>query len=152
MRVASRLESLDAFRGVTGTFDRALEVLGWAREVGLPVQVNSTVTRQTLPHLPALYALLRDRAAPPVRRWSLFLLVPMGRGAVLRAPDAAAVERLFEWVYEKGEVAPFHVSTVEAPRPCVRTRIVPPQLPFTSCSMRAAVRVVVSNTCTPCRQ
>jgi radical SAM protein len=105
----------DAFRGVPGTFDRALTVLAWAREVGLPVQVNTTVTRQTLPHLAALYALLRDRAAPPVRRWSLFLLVPVGRGAALGIPSAEAVEQLFGWVYETGSAAPFHVGTIEAP-------------------------------------
>ncbi|HMA39346.1 MAG TPA: TIGR04053 family radical SAM/SPASM domain-containing protein [Gemmatimonadales bacterium] len=105
----------DAFRGVPGTFDRALTVLGWAREVGLPVQVNTTVTRQTMEHLPALYELLRDRAAPPVRRWSLFLLVPVGRGAALGIPSAEEVERLFGWVYETGAEAPFHVGTIEAP-------------------------------------
>ena len=105
----------DAFRGVAGTFDRALEVLGWAREVGLPVQVNTTITRGTLPHLPALYRLLAERAVPPVRRWSLFLLVPVGRGAALGIPSAEEVERLFEWVYETAAGAEFHVGTIEAP-------------------------------------
>lgn len=105
----------DAFRGVPGTFDRSLAALGWARVVGLPVQVNTTVTRQTLPHLEELYALLRDHAAPPVRRWSLFLLVPVGRGATLGIPSAEEVERLFAWVYETSNGAPFHLSTIEAP-------------------------------------
>jgi radical SAM protein len=105
----------DAFRGVSGTFERSLAALAGAREVGLPVQVNTTVTGQTLPHLPALYTLLRDQASPPVRRWSLFLLVPVGRGAALGIPSAAEVERLFGWVYETGAAAPFHVGTIEAP-------------------------------------
>jgi AdoMet-dependent heme synthase len=105
----------DAFRGVPGTFDQALAVLGWAREVGLPVQVNTTITRQTLPHLPALYALLAEHAVPPVRRWSLFLLVPIGRGAALGVPSAEEVERLFDWVYETAARAEFHVGTIEAP-------------------------------------
>jgi AdoMet-dependent heme synthase len=105
----------DAFRGVSGTFERSLDALRWAREAGLPVQVNTTVTRDTLPHLPALYDLLRKSAAPPVRRWSLFLLIPVGRGAALGIPSAAEVERLFEWVYGVGATAPFHVSTIEAP-------------------------------------
>lgn len=105
----------DAFRGVPGTFDVSRQALAWAREAGLPVQVNTSVTRETLPHLPALYDLLRKSASPPVRRWSLFLLVPVGRGATLGLPTLDDVERLFEWIYEIAEHAPFHVGTVEAP-------------------------------------
>ena len=105
----------DAFRGVPGTFERSMLGLEWAREFRLAVQVNTTVTRETLPHLEALYHLLRDDASPPVRRWSLFLLVPVGRGAGLGMPSAEEVETLFAWVYAISREAPFHVSTVEAP-------------------------------------
>lgn len=105
----------DAFRGVTGTFQRTLDALTWAADAGLPVQINTTVTQDSLPHLPALYDLLRERAAPPVRRWSLFLLIPVGRGSTLAMPTAAQVEALFGWAYDVARDAPFHVSTVEAP-------------------------------------
>ncbi len=103
----------DSFRGVPGTFQRGIDALEWAREFGLPVQVNTTVTRDTLPHLPAMYELLSQQAA--VRRWSLFLLVPVGRGGGLGIPSAAEVEQLFDWVYHLSADAPFHVGTVEAP-------------------------------------
>lgn len=105
----------DAFRGVRGTFERSMAALAWARDVDLPVQVNTTVTATTLPHVPALYQLLRDHGHPPVRRWSLFLLVPVGRGVQLHVPTPAAITSLFEWVYQVAKDAPFHVSTVEAP-------------------------------------
>lgn len=105
----------DSFRGVEGTFAHSRDALAWAREFKIPVQINTTVTRETLPHLPALFEYLRDNAAPPVRRWSLFLLVPVGRGMELGIPDAGEVEELFEWVYETAADAPFHMSTVEAP-------------------------------------
>jgi radical SAM protein len=105
----------DAFRGVPGTFGHSRRALGLARELGIAVQVNTTVTGHTLPYLPALYELLSDTASPPVRRWSLFLLVPVGRGAALGVPTAAQVEELFSWVYQVARDAPFHVSTVEAP-------------------------------------
>jgi radical SAM protein len=105
----------DAFRGVAGTFGHSMNALGWARESHLPVQVNTTVTRDTLPHLAAMFRLLRDEATPPVKRWSLFIVVPVGRGTELAAPDPAEIEQLFAWVYERGAEAPFHVSTVEAP-------------------------------------
>lgn len=105
----------DAFRGVPGTFERSVKALAWAREFHLPVQVNTTVTQETLSHLPALYRLLREEASPPVRRWSLFLLVPVGRGARLGMPSAEEVEELFGWIYAVSQEAPFHIGTVEAP-------------------------------------
>ncbi|MFQ5960824.1 MAG: TIGR04053 family radical SAM/SPASM domain-containing protein [Candidatus Methylomirabilales bacterium] len=105
----------DTFRGVPGTFEHSMRALQAAKESHIPVQVNTTVTRETLPHLPALYHLLREEASPPVRRWSLFLLVPVGRGATLGIPSAEDVEDLFAWVYAISKDAPFHVSTVEAP-------------------------------------
>jgi radical SAM protein with 4Fe4S-binding SPASM domain len=106
----------DAFRGVAGTFEHSQNALAWARQHALPVQINTTVTRDTLPHLPAMYALLRDHASPPVRRWSLFLLIPVGRGDRLAAPSPEEVEELFGWVYRTAAEAPFHLSTVEAPQ------------------------------------
>jgi radical SAM protein len=105
----------DAFRGVEGTFQHSMNALAWAREHHIPVQINTTVTRDTLPHLPAMFDLLRDHAVPPVRRWSLFLLIPVGRGTELLAPSPDEVEELFGWVYRTAAGAPFHVSTVEAP-------------------------------------
>jgi radical SAM protein len=105
----------DTFRGVPGTFEIAMKALRWAREAELPVQVNTTVTSETLPHLPALFRLLREEASPPVRRWSLFLLIPVGRGVGLGIPSAQRIEELFGWIYTVSRDAPFHVSTVEAP-------------------------------------
>lgn len=104
----------DGFRAVPGTFDRTLEAIHWARDLKLPVQINTTLTTETIPHLPALYELLRHEA-PPIRRWLLFLLVPIGRGTVLGVPSAEEVERVFGWIYETSEGAPFHIGTVEAP-------------------------------------
>jgi len=105
----------DTFRGVPGTFERSMKALQWAGEFHIPVQVNTTVTRTTLPHLPALHHLLREEASSVVRRWSLFLLVPVGRGTGMELPSADEVEELFSWVYSISQEAPFHVGTVEAP-------------------------------------
>ncbi len=105
----------DAFRGVSGTFANSMNALSWAREFHIPVQINTTVTSETLPHLPEMFRLLSEEYAPPVRRWSLFLLVPVGRGEVLGIPAAEEVEELCGWVYAIAQGAPFHVGTVEAP-------------------------------------
>jgi radical SAM protein len=105
----------DSFRRVEGTFANSMNALSWAREFGIPVQINTTVTSQTLPHLDEMYRLLSADCAPPVRRWSLFLLVPVGRGQELGIPSATDIEELCAWVYGIAGDAPFHVGTVEAP-------------------------------------
>jgi len=105
----------DGFRRVQGTFENSMGALSWAREFGIPVQINTTVTTETLPHLDEMFQLLSEEFAPPVRRWSLFLLVPVGRGQELGIPSAEEVEELCGWVYEVSRDAPFHVGTVEAP-------------------------------------
>jgi radical SAM protein with 4Fe4S-binding SPASM domain len=104
----------DSFRGILGTFLHSQAALAWAREFSVPVQINTTVTQYTRPHLNALYEIL-CKNSPPVRRWSLFLLIPTGRGQSLTALNAPEVDDLFEWAYSISEKAPFHISTVEAP-------------------------------------
>jgi len=105
----------DTFRKVPGTFLRSQQALRWARERNIPVQVNTTVTTFTLPHVAEMFRLLCAEHAPPVRRWSLFQLVPVGRGADLGIPTPAQIDELFAWVYDHAKDAPFHVGTVEAP-------------------------------------
>ncbi|QQR89861.1 MAG: radical SAM protein [Myxococcales bacterium] len=79
----------DGFRQVPGTFDYSMRALGWAKEHEIPVQINTTITRDTLPHVETLYRLLSEKAHPPVRRWSLFVLIPVGRGASNLCPAKA---------------------------------------------------------------
>ncbi len=116
----------DAFRGFEGTFAQARRALGWAKEVGLPVQVNTTVSATNIQELEALYRLLSEHHAPPVKRWSLFLVVPTGRAGLGALPDPEELERVYDWLYDLGRHAPFHVGTVEAPQ--YRRRFVQRQL------------------------
>ncbi len=109
----------DTFRGFEGAFDRALEVLGWAEEVGLPVQVNTTVTARNIHRIPDMLPLL-SRFPRAVRRWSLFVLIPVGRGVALGMPDPEDLDALLDWTDRVRDQAPFHIRTVEAPHYRVR--------------------------------
>ncbi|WP_243095325.1 TIGR04053 family radical SAM/SPASM domain-containing protein [Thermus thalpophilus] len=104
-------ESHDAFRGEKGTFARTLAALDWAREAGLPTQVNTTVTRDNWPELKAMPELLAEKG---VVLWSLFFLVPVGRGTLLKQLSAKEFEEVLHWLYEVSKVYPFHVKTTEA--------------------------------------
>ncbi len=73
----SNAEIHDTFRGVPGSFNWTVN--GWktARELGLKIQINTTVTRYNLYDLPDIFGLVREIGA---MTWSVFFLVPTGRG------------------------------------------------------------------------
>ncbi len=101
----------DGFRGVEGTFDLTVKAAGWAQEAGLPVQLNTLVTNETLDDLPAIYELCPSLG---IMRWSLFFLISVGRGTDLQEISPAESERLMAWLLEIGKAAPFQVKTTEA--------------------------------------
>ncbi len=107
----------DALRRIDGCFDRTLAAARACAAVGLPFQVNTLVSEETLGDLPAIYRLTTELRAA---RWSLFFLVAVGRGAVLKPITAEACERLFELLLDLGdsgggERGPIIITTTEAP-------------------------------------
>jgi radical SAM protein len=101
----------DGFRGVEGTFDLTVKAAGWAQEAGLPVQLNTLVTNETLDDLPAIHDLCPSLG---IMRWSLFFLISVGRGTDLQEISPAESEKLMAWLLEIGKTAPFQVKTTEA--------------------------------------
>jgi len=69
----------DGFRQVPGAFEQATASLAYAREGGLPFQVNTTVTRHNRHDLADMLRLAVDLGAVT---WDVFMLVPTGRGKV----------------------------------------------------------------------
>ncbi len=102
----------DSIRGVPGTYARTLDAIGWAAEFQMPIQVNTVVSGETAPDLPALYELLKNY---PIARWSLFFLISVGRGKILQPISPEEAEKVMAWTYEIGKTAPFIVATTEAP-------------------------------------
>lgn len=108
----STAERHDSIRGVPGTFDRTMQALGWAQELGMPVQVNTLAAAETADDIPAIYQLLKPFG---LARWSMFFLISVGRGKVLQPLSPADAERLMNWIHETSLAASFTVSTTEAP-------------------------------------
>ncbi len=102
----------DAFRRVPGSFDWTVAMLRAARALGLPTQVNTTITRRTIGDLAAMGDLVADVGAA---LWSVFVVVPTGRAELGDVPDADAVERALEWLAAHAERAPHDVKTTAAP-------------------------------------
>lgn len=102
--------SHDAFRGVPHTFERTMEAARMAKEAGIQLQINTTITRSTLPELEAFADILRQ-IRPDV--WSVFLLVPTGRATLEELPEAAALEQLWARLLELRAELPFAIKTTE---------------------------------------
>ncbi len=93
----------DAFRGIAGVYERTLRAWDAALECGLKVQVNTTAARLNLWDLPAIARMVLERGA---LTWSVFFLVPVGRGTALAQLSAEECENVMNFVYDVGRAMP----------------------------------------------
>ena len=93
----------DGFRRVDGVSVTTLRAWDDARQAGLRVQINTTVSRRNLADLPNIARVVADHGA---MTWSAFLLVPTGRGRELDHLDPAEVEDVLNFVYDAGDYVP----------------------------------------------
>ncbi len=98
----------DSFRGVNGVFGHTMEAWEAAQTIGLKVQINTTVARLNLEHLPRIARLVLERGA---MLWSVFFLVPVGRGMQLEQISADECEDVMNFLYDAGKAIP--VKTTE---------------------------------------
>jgi radical SAM protein len=101
----------DAFRRVPGSYDWTLRSVRWARELALPAQINTTITRHNLQHLDAMIALLEQL---DIVLWSVFFLVPTGRGSAIDLISADEFEQVFEKLYQTAKRGRFDIKSTEA--------------------------------------
>jgi AdoMet-dependent heme synthase len=102
----------DAFRRVRGSYANTLKIIEATLELGLPLQINSTVSRRTLPTLPAMAARVAEF---PLTLWAVFFLVQTGRGASVEQITAAECEEVLGFLDDLAQHAPFGIKTTEAP-------------------------------------
>ena len=107
----STAEIHDAFRRVPGSYQWTLDAIGWARELGLPVQINTTITRRNLDDFDAMVRLLETL---DIVLWSAFFLVPTGRGQSADLVTADEFEMIFEKLYQTSACVKFDIKTTEA--------------------------------------
>ncbi len=102
----------DAFRGWEGSFERTLEMLANARQLKMAVQINTSITRRNVHQLDAIAELL---ASQGIAMWSVFFLVPVGRGVEEERIRPAEYETVFERLWHHAQTQPYSVKTTEAP-------------------------------------
>ncbi len=109
---APRSEIHDAFRQVPGSWQRTMEILHRAQDVGLSVQVNTTVAKHNVDILHEMVPFIQEVNAV---QWSVFFLVPTGRAMAEQMISAAQHERVFNWLYDLSQNAPFDIKSTAAP-------------------------------------
>ncbi len=102
----------DAFRKVSGSYQWTVDSIAYAHEVGLPVQVNTTMTRYNLGDFDALVQRMIDLE---IVLWSVFFLVPTGRGKSEDELPAEEYEWVFNRLHELSKIVPFDIKTTAAP-------------------------------------
>ncbi len=102
----------DGYRGEPGVFADTLRAARWAEDLGIDLQINTTVCEHTVAELPGVRDLVADLGAT---RWAVFFLVPVGRGRTLEPVSPARADRVLDWLHDVRERAGFAVKTTEAP-------------------------------------
>ncbi len=91
----------DTFRGIPGAFDAAVYGMRNLQEIGVSVQINTTIARHNAHQLPAVLDLARHLGADALHT---FLLVPVGCGVDIAAEQMVApeeYERMLNWFYDQ---------------------------------------------------
>lgn len=100
----------DAFRGIDGVFGATLDAARTVRDIGFRLQINTTVTRGNVHELPQI---LQSVLTLGASLWSVFFLVPTGRGKNLEALDADEAEEVLHWLHDVSALVA--IKTTEAP-------------------------------------
>ena len=119
-RVAISLDGADAathdtFRGIPGAFDAALTGFRHLKDLGMSVQINTTIARHNAHQLPHVLDLARSVGADALHT---FLLVPVGCGVDIAAEQMVApeeYEKMLNWFYDQSLAGGIELKATCAP-------------------------------------
>jgi radical SAM protein len=115
-RLAVSLDGADAhthddLRRVPGSFARTVDILADARDIGLSLQINTTITRRNVHQVDAMADIV---AAQGVMLWSVFFLIPVGRGLQEQRITPEQYEEVFARLWFHAGRQPYGIKTTEA--------------------------------------
>jgi AdoMet-dependent heme synthase len=102
----------DHFRGTSGSFDLTMKAIQYLHELGLPLQINTVISKYNIDYLDEMVKLVESLDAV---LWSVFFLVPTGRGKNLDLVSPEQHEEVLNWLYDLRDRVPFDIKTTEAP-------------------------------------
>jgi len=107
-------ESHDAFRGVSGAFEKVMAGIAAMKKAGLEFQINTTITRVNLYQIQGILNLAIGLGAAAHH---IFLLVPTGRGREMADQEIPPqdYEETLNWFYEQSFTCPIQLKATCAP-------------------------------------
>ena len=98
-----------------GSFDITLRAIRKAKELEIPVQVNTTVTKRTIAELPLMVETLSDLG---IVMWSVFIVVPTGRAKASDVVTPHDMEDVFTFLYDTSKTVPFAIHSASGAAEC----------------------------------
>ena len=101
----------DHFRGTQGSFDLTMKAIDYLHELEIPVQINTVISRYNVDVLDAMAKLVEELDCV---LWSVFFLVPTGRGKETDMISPVEHEKVFQWLYQLSKRVSFDIKTTAA--------------------------------------
>ncbi|MBM7554050.1 TIGR04053 family radical SAM/SPASM domain-containing protein [Thalassobacillus pellis] len=101
----------DHFRGTNGSFDLTMNAINYLHELNMPIQINTVISRYNYDYLEEMAALIEKLDCV---LWSVFFLVPTGRGQEKDMITPVEHEKTFIWLYELSKRVSFDIKTTAA--------------------------------------
>ncbi len=119
-RVSISLDGADAlthdtFRGIPGAFEAAIYGMRNLQELGMSVQINTTIARHNAHQLPDVLEMARSLGADALHT---FLLVPVGCGVDIANEQMVPpeeYERMLNWFYDRSKDGDIELKATCAP-------------------------------------
>ncbi|RSK27932.1 radical SAM/SPASM domain-containing protein [Bacillus sp. HMF5848] len=101
----------DHFRGTSGSFDLTMTSIQYLHELKIPIQINTVISRYNIDVLDEMAKLVEDLDCV---LWSVFFLVPTGRGKDSDMISPVQHEKVFQWLYDLSKRVKFDIKTTAA--------------------------------------
>lgn len=101
----------DHFRGQSGSFDLTMKAISYLQELEMPLQINTVISRYNIDYLDEMAKMVEDLNCV---LWSVFFLVPTGRGKESDMISPVEHEKVFRWLYDLSRRVPFDIKTTAA--------------------------------------
>lgn len=101
----------DHFRGTAGSFDLTIERIKYLHELEIPVQINTVISRYNIDYLEEMAKVVEELKCV---LWSVFFLVPTGRGQETDMISPVEHEMVFTWLYNLSKKVTFDIKTTAA--------------------------------------